>query len=79
MKKGLKCLLVAALVCVIAGVVFAAGPDTIVYVTKTGEKYHTEKCSSVRNSKIDITLEEAVSKGYEPCKICKPPLLDEEE
>ena len=44
MKKTGKYFLVIVLVCVIAGVVYAAGPDTIVYVTKTGDKYHTEKC-----------------------------------
>jgi len=79
MRKLNKCFLIVVLACIIAGLAFAAVPDTIVYVTKTGEKYHTEKCSSVRNSKIAITLGEAVSKGYEPCKLCKPPLLDEEE
>ena len=56
---------------------YAAAPDTIVYVTKTGEKYHTEGCTSLRSSKIEMSLEEAVSKGYEPCGRCKPPLLDE--
>jgi methylphosphotriester-DNA--protein-cysteine methyltransferase len=43
---------------------------------KTGEKYHTERCASVRNSKIAVSLGEAVSKEYEPCKRCKPPVLD---
>jgi methylphosphotriester-DNA--protein-cysteine methyltransferase len=71
--------LIVILVCVIAVAVFAAGRDAVVYVTKTGEKYHTEECSSVRNSKIAVTLVEAVSKGYEPCQRCEPPILDEEE
>jgi len=79
MKKRNKCFLIVILACVIAGLAFAAGPDTVVYVTKTGEKYHTERCSSVRNSKIAITLGEAVSKGYEPCKLCNPPILDKQE
>ena len=79
MKKGLKRLLAAALVCLVVAAAFAAGPDTVVYVTKTGEKYHTERCSSLKSSKIAIALEDAVSKGYEPCKVCKPPALDEEE
>jgi hypothetical protein len=75
MKKVLKCLLVVFMVCVIAGVGFAAGPDTIVYVTKTGEKYHTELCSSLKKSKIAISLGRAVIK-YQPCKQCNPPVLD---
>ncbi|WP_020003352.1 hypothetical protein [Brachyspira innocens] len=52
--------------------VTAAARDQIVYITRTGEKYHLEHCSSLRRSKIKITLSEAIKKGYEPCKICKP-------
>ncbi len=47
--------------------------DIIVYITKTGSKYHREGCSSLRSSSIPISLSEAKQKGYEPCKICKPP------
>ena len=47
--------------------------DIIVYITKTGSKYHREGCSSLRSSAIPISLSEAKQKGYEPCKICKPP------
>jgi len=79
MKKAGRFFLVAILVCVIAGVGYAAGRDTVVYVTRTGEKYHTERCSSVRNSKISISLGEAVAKGYGPCQRCKPPVLDGDE
>jgi len=79
MKKLSMRFLIIVLAFVIAGLAFAAAPDTVVYVTKTGDKYHTEKCSSLRSSKIAITLEEAFSKGYEPCKVCKPPLLDKQE
>jgi hypothetical protein len=79
MKKTSKRFLIIILAFVVAGVVFAAGPDTVVYITKTGEKYHTEGCSSLRNSKIAITLGEAVLKGYESCQRCKPPVLDGEE
>ena len=49
--------------------------DTIVYVTRTGSKYHRDGCSSLSRSKIEITLKEAVEEGYEPCKRCKPPRL----
>ncbi len=55
---------------------FAAGGDTVVYITKTGEKYHSSGCSSLSKSKIETTLKNAVDKGYEPCKKCKPPKLD---
>lgn len=46
---------------------------TIVYITRTGSKYHRSGCSSLSRSKIEITLKEAVDKGYEPCKRCRPP------
>ena len=48
--------------------------DTIVYITKTGAKYHSAGCSSLRKSKIPIKLRDAV-KNYGACKNCKPPLL----
>ena len=77
MKNHARCLLIVLLVCFITALGFAAGPDTVVYITKTGERYHVEKCSSLRSSKIAITLGEAVERGYGPCQRCKPPRLDE--
>jgi len=75
MKKLSKKFLIIILVCVITSFAFAAGSDTIVYVTKTGEKYHTEQCASLKKSKIAISLGKAVIK-YQPCKQCNPPVLD---
>ena len=46
---------------------------TVVYVTKTGEKYHRENCTYLSNSKIEISLEKAINKGYGRCSKCKPP------
>jgi DNA internalization-related competence protein ComEC/Rec2 len=43
----------------------------IVYVTKTGKKYHRENCSALKN-KIETTLDDALSKGLTPCEICNP-------
>jgi len=77
MKKIGRLFLVLLIICAVATLGYAAGKDTIVYITKTGEKYHTEKCSSVRSSKIAIELGEAVERGYQPCRICKPPVLGE--
>jgi methylphosphotriester-DNA--protein-cysteine methyltransferase len=71
-KRGL--LLAMAIIIAIAG--YAASGETTVYITTTGEKYHTERCASVRKSKIAIRLDQAVLKGYEPCKRCKPPELN---
>jgi len=53
-----------------------SGSDTTtVFVTKTGKKYHRKDCRYLRYSRIPISLTEAVSEGYEPCKVCEPPLL----
>ncbi len=43
-----------------------------VYITRTGSKYHRASCSYLRKSKTAITREEAIVRGYEPCKRCKP-------
>lgn len=43
-----------------------------VYVTKTGKKYHLGSCSSLRRSKIPISLAEAKQR-YSPCSRCNPP------
>lgn len=41
-----------------------------VYITETGTKYHKEGCSYLKNSKIEISLEEAKKRGLEPCSKC---------
>lgn len=47
-------------------------PDNpIVYVTKTGKKYHREGCPSLSRSKREKRLSEVGS--YEPCDKCNPP------
>ena len=56
---------------------YADNRDTIVYVTLSGEKYHKESCSSIKNSRLlAITLEEATYVGYNACKKCKPAEAD---
>lgn len=44
----------------------------IVYITKTGEKYHLDGCRSLSRSQIEITLDKAIARGFEPCSVCKP-------
>ena len=46
--------------------------EEIVYITKTGSKYHRESCDSLSNSKIEVSLEDALAKDLEPCKKCNP-------
>ena len=43
-----------------------------IFRTNTGEKYHTEKCRYLSQSKILIFLSEAKDLELEPCKVCKP-------
>lgn len=47
--------------------------EVIVYVTKTGEKYHSDGCQYLRKSKIAISLNNAKLQGYTPCSKCSPP------
>ncbi|MDO5023460.1 hypothetical protein [Slackia piriformis] len=52
----------------------AASADAItVYGTETGSKYHRENCSSLKKSKIPMTLDEAKNSGLGPCSKCNPP------
>jgi endonuclease G, mitochondrial len=46
--------------------------ETVVYITRTGKKYHKEGCRFLSKSKISISLNEAKEKGLQPCKMCKP-------
>ena len=47
--------------------------EVIVYITKTGKKYHRESCRWLSRAKIATPLEQAKKRGYTPCKTCKPP------
>jgi endonuclease YncB( thermonuclease family) len=46
--------------------------DVIVYVTKSGTKYHSLGCRFLSKSAIPMKLKEAKAK-YSPCSVCKPP------
>lgn len=48
-------------------------PDAseIVYVTRTGTKYHRAGCSYLSSS-IEMSLKDAIAAGYGPCSRCKP-------
>ena len=51
----------------------APADDPIVYVTRSGKKYHADGCRYLSKSKIPIKLSEAKAKGYTPCSVCRPP------
>jgi micrococcal nuclease len=77
LKTKVSFVIISVLLPAAAIVLFmSAGGNTTVYVTASGQKYHTENCSSLRRSKIAVSLEDAVRSGYEPCGICTPPQLD---
>lgn len=42
----------------------------MVWIPNSGKKYHSRpNCSKMRNPS-QVTLEQAISMGYEPCKVC---------
>jgi len=41
-----------------------------VYITKTGNCYHTRECSYLGRSIIPMMLDEAIAEGYAPCQKC---------
>lgn len=45
-----------------------------VYITDTGECYHTENCASLKHSRTEVDLEYA-ERFYRPCKQCHPEKL----
>lgn len=45
--------------------------NDMVYITKSGGKYHKANCYYIRNrNTIEVTVDEAKGQGYEPCAIC---------
>ena len=44
--------------------------EPIVYVAKSGEKYHVAGCSHLSETSIPITLAQALQEGREPCSRC---------
>ena len=45
--------------------------NDIVYITNTGDRYHRAGCRFLE-SKVPINREDAINRGYTPCKTCKP-------
>ena len=52
---------------------FIADPEHTVYITKSGDKYHSADCYHINVDNCTMLSEtQAVSLGYEPCKTCRP-------
>lgn len=47
--------------------------DVVVYVTRTGAKYHRAGCRYLARSMIPMPLKEAAAR-YGPCSVCRPPV-----
>ena len=47
--------------------------NPLVYIAKTGSKYHRAECPHLRHGAIPIRLTEAKARGLEPCTHCRPP------
>lgn len=47
-------------------------PDTYVWVSRTGSKYHSRSTCSNMNNPTQISRSTAISRGLTPCKVCKP-------
>lgn len=45
-----------------------------VYVTPSGQKYHRADCRMVENVSESLSLTQALKIGFQPCKICHPPI-----
>ena len=44
--------------------------EEMVWIPRTGAKYHSSSsCSNIKNPS-QVTLDEAIRRGYEPCKKC---------
>lgn len=48
--------------------------ESFVFVSASGKKYHLESCRTLKDNKNKLSLDKAISEGYEPCQICKPPV-----
>ena len=44
----------------------APAPKATVYITRTGAKYHSDGCQYLRQSRIPISLSDAIAQGYSP-------------
>lgn len=44
-----------------------------VHITKSGTKYHVQGCRHLSKSDMEISLTDALERGYEPCSDCNPP------
>ncbi len=44
--------------------------ECIVYVTRTGHRYHKDGCRYLRYSRIPMSKQRAEASGFTPCHVC---------
>lgn len=44
--------------------------ETIVYITASGDKYHSKSCRYYDDTCTPMNLQDAQNAGYKPCKVC---------
>lgn len=54
---------------------YTVPPDTIVYVTPTGDKYHREGCTHIKGSATAMTIQDAIDAKKGACSRCNPDVL----
>ena len=42
----------------------------MVWVGETGTKYHNQGCRTLKGKGHQITMQQALAEGREPCKVC---------
>lgn len=71
MKKSISLILVGFFI----SATFAS-PNLVVKFNASSKKYHFLQCNWAKKCSkkcAEINLEDAISKGGVPCKVCKPP------
>lgn len=77
LKEIFKCVfMLSAFAVLLVSAAAAYNGELSVYLTyKDGEpyEYHFSDCWRIGESRIPMTLENAIDKGFEPCPWCEPP------
>ena len=56
-----------------APTVDSGNSNVTVHITETGIKYHNAGCQYLKSSDLEVTLQDANSRGLTPCSKCNPP------
>ena len=62
-------LLLVAILVFLSGSIFSQ----TVYITSTGQHYHTASCKNVGKTSTKMQVSDALQRGYTPCPTCHPP------